>query len=177
MAIITNKATIQGDFPPKLTKFFAAYLAEPLTDVINTSIRRGEYPKLYKYEISTPIPKKFPPKNTSEIHNISGLLSYDQIMETLLAELMVADMKPNMDPSQYGNQKGVSIQHYLIDMIHCILSALDNNSKCDTFAVIANLIDWNNAFPQITRLAGRDLPVDRQSKNDDKRKQKQNHGI
>ena len=69
-------------------------------------------------------------------------------METLLAELMVADMKPNMDPSQYGNQKGVSIQHYAIDMIHCILTALHNNSKGDTFAVIANLINWNSAFPR-----------------------------
>ena len=34
----TNKATVPGDFPAKLIKQFAAYLAEPLTDVINTSI-------------------------------------------------------------------------------------------------------------------------------------------
>ena len=33
-------------------------------------------------------------------------------------------------------------------MIHRILTALDNNSKGETFAVIANLIDWNNAFPR-----------------------------
>ena len=55
-------------------------------------------------------------------------------------------MKPNMDPAQYGNQKGVSTQHYFIDMIQRILTVLDNNSKGDTFAVIANMIDWNNAF-------------------------------
>ena len=144
----TNKATVPGDFPAKLSKIFAAYLAEPLTDIINTGIRRGEYPKLYKFEISTPVPKKYPPKSTSEIRNISGLITYDKIMETLLAELMIADMKPNVDPAQYGNQKGISIQHYLIDMIHRILTALDNNSRGETFAVIANLIDWNNAFPR-----------------------------
>ena len=57
-------------------------------------------------------------------------------------------MEDKMDPSQYGNQKGLSIQHYLIRMIHRILGSLDNNSKGDTFAVIANLIDWNNAFPR-----------------------------
>ena len=33
-------------------------------------------------------------------------------------------------------------------MVHRILTALDGNSKGDTFAVIANLIDWNNAFPR-----------------------------
>ena len=61
---------------------------------------------------------------------------------------MIADMQEKMDPSQFGNQKGISIQHYLIMMIHRILSVLDNNSKKETFAVIANLIDWNNAFPR-----------------------------
>jgi hypothetical protein len=58
----TNKATVPGDFPAKLTKMFAAYLAEPLTDIINTSVKRGEYPQLYKFEISTPVPKKLSPQ-------------------------------------------------------------------------------------------------------------------
>ena len=124
-----NKATVQGDFPPKLTKMFAAYLAEPLADIINTSIRRGEYPKLYKYEISTPVPKSYPVRNTAEIRNISGLLTFDKIAEARLAELMISDMKPNMDKQQYGNQKGISIQHYLIEMINRILTALDGNSR------------------------------------------------
>ena len=69
-------------------------------------------------------------------------------MEKLISELMVSDMKLKMDPSQYGNQKGISIQHYLIEMIHRILTALDRNSRRETFAVVANLIDWNNAFPR-----------------------------
>ena len=144
----TNKATVPGDFPPKLIKMFAAYLAEPLTDIINTSIRRGEYPKIFKYEISTPVPKQYPPQKTSEMRNISGLLTFDKIMETLLADLMISDMKPKMDPKQYGNQKGISIQHYLIEMIHRILTTLDNNSKSETFAIVASLIDWDNAFPR-----------------------------
>ena len=57
-------------------------------------------------------------------------------------------MKPRMDPAQYGNQKGVSIQHYLINMIHRILTALDGNSNSESYAVIASLIDWDNAFPR-----------------------------
>ena len=144
----TNKATVPGDFPAKLIKMFAAYIAEPLTDIVNTSVRRGEYPKIYKFEICTPVPKSYPPKSTSEMRNISGLLTFDKIMEKLISELIISDMRLHLDPSQYGNQKGISIQHYLIDMIHRIVSALDNNSKGDTFAVVANLIDWNNAFPR-----------------------------
>ena len=146
--IKTNKGTVPGDFPARLIKQFAAYLADPLTDVINTSVTRGEYPQIYKYEISTPVPKVHPPKTTSEIRNISGLLNFDKITEKLFSELIISDMISKVDPAQYGNQRGVSIQHYLIMMIHRILTALDNNSRKDIFAVIVNLIDWNNAFPR-----------------------------
>jgi hypothetical protein len=70
------------------------------------------------------------------------------VYEKLIAQLNVRDMEAKLDPAQFGNQKGMSIQHYLIQMLHRILMVLDNNSKGDVFAVVANLIDWNNAFPR-----------------------------
>ena len=103
---------------------------------------------LYKYEVSTPVPKCQPPKSTSEMRNIGGLLNFDKIMKKLISEMIISDMNTSLDPSQYVNQRGLSIQHYLIQMIHRILTALDNNSRKETFAVIANLIDWNNEFPR-----------------------------
>ena len=39
--IKTKKATVPGDIPAKLIKEFAAYLAEPFTDIVNTSLKRG----------------------------------------------------------------------------------------------------------------------------------------
>ena len=146
--IKTNKATVPGDFPARLMKQFAAYLADPFTDIVNTSIRRGEYPQIYKFEVCTPVPKCYPPKDTSQIRNISGLLNFDKQMEKLISELIISDMSLKIDPSQYGNQKGVSIQHYLINMIHRILTVLDTNTQRETFAVIASMKDWNNAFPR-----------------------------
>ena len=146
--IDTNKATVPGDFPAFLIKQFAAYLAEPFTDIVNTSVKLGEYPKLYKFEVCTPVPKCFPPQSVSQLRNISGLLNFDKLMEKLIAQLITSDMESSMDPAQFGNQKGTSIQHYLIKMIHRILTVLDNNSRKDIFAVVANLIDWNNAFPR-----------------------------
>ena len=139
---------MSGDVPAKLIKEFAAYLAEPLTDILNTSVGRGEYPKIYKFEVSTPVPKSHPTEKLTQLRNISGLFNFDKVMEKLLAEMMIADMAAKMDPAQYGNQRGISIQHYLINMVHRILQVLDNNSRRDTFAVIASLIDWNNAFPR-----------------------------
>ena len=143
-----NKATVPGDVPAKLLKYFAAYLAEPLTDILNTSVRRGEYPKIYKFETSTPVPKVHPTKNLSQLRNISGLFNFDKVFEKLLAELIISDMSAKLDPAQFGNQRGMSIQHYLIKMVNRILQVLDSSSKSEAVAVIANLIDWNNAFPR-----------------------------
>ena len=82
------------------------------------------------------------------MRNISGLLNFDKLLEKMICKLLVADMKEKADPSQFGNEKGTSVQHYLISMLHRILTVLDCNSEKQKFAVIANLIDWNSAFPR-----------------------------
>ena len=143
-----SKSTVPGDFPAKLSKIFAAYLAEPLTDIFNTGLKRGEYPDIYKFETCTPVPKKYPVKSTSQLRNISGLFHFDKIYEKLISQLIISDMEASLDPKQFGNQKGRSIQHYLVLMIHKILEALDKNAKGEVSAVIANLVDWENAFPR-----------------------------
>ena len=132
--IKTNKATVPGDFPARLIKQFAAYLADPLTDIFNTGMKRGEYPRIYKYEISTPVPKSFPTDSVSSLRNISGLLSFDKIYEKLISQMIITDMEKHLDPSQFGNQKGISIQYYLIQMFHRILEVLDNNSTLIFFS-------------------------------------------
>ena len=123
----TNKSTIDGDVTAKSFKTFAAYVAEPLTDIINCSIKTGQYPDKWRAEIATPIPKVNPIIEITDLRNISGLLNCDRITESLLAELIISDMEAVLDPSQYGNRKGRSINHYLIKMINRILAVLDNN--------------------------------------------------
>ena len=55
-------------------------------------------------------------------------------------------MAPKRDPSQYGNEKKISIQHYVIKMLHRILTAVDRNSQNEAYAVIVGLVDWSQAF-------------------------------
>ena len=115
-----KKSVPPGDIPPLLVKLFAAELSVPLCDIINSSIRLGRWSKLYKREIVTSVPNSYPPKSPEELRNISGLLTFDKIAEKMIAELMISDIMKNLDPSQYANQKGVSLQHYLIKMINVI---------------------------------------------------------
>ena len=146
--IKTNKATVEGDISAAIIQKFAAYLCEPFTHILNCSLMSGVYPRIYKYETCTPVPKVHPTKNLGQLRNISGLLTFDKVFEKLLAELLISDMEQKMDKSQFGNQKSISIQHYLIQMLQRILSAVDDHKEGSSYAVIANLIDWNNAFPR-----------------------------
>ena len=59
---------------------------------------------------------------------------------------MINDMKGNIDPSQYANQKGLSIQHYLVKFIDRVLESVDRSSKNEACAVLATLVDWKQAF-------------------------------
>ena len=119
-----------------------------MTSILNCSIKTGQYPDIWKVEYATPIPKAFPTSKLTHLRNISGLLNSDKIFETLLAEMIMSDIEKKLDPSQYGNRKGKSINHYLINMINRILTTLDSSSRKKTVAVVASLIDWSKAFPR-----------------------------
>ena len=63
--------------------------------------------------------------------------------------MMISDMIGNIDPSQYANQKGLSIQHYLVKFIDRVLQSVDSASaKKEACAVLATLVDWKQAFPR-----------------------------
>ena len=127
---------------------FAKQLSVPLCDIINSSMQLGKWSKLYKSEMFTPVPKVFPTKSLEDLRNISGLLTFNKISEQLVAELMISDIMTDLDISQYANQKGVSLQHYLIKMINRILTDTDKSSKGEVNAVLATLVDWKEAFPR-----------------------------
>ena len=147
--IKTNKSVPQGDIPPQLTKQFADQLSTPLCNIMNASIELGQWSKLYKSEMITPVPKLFPPKSPEDLRNISGLLTFNKVAEQMIAEIMISDIMKNLDPSQYANQKGVSLQHYLIKMINRILTDTDSSSKGEVNAVLATLVDWKEAFQSL----------------------------
>ena len=79
---------------------------------------------------------------------IANLFNLDKIMETVVSEIIVSDMESDLDPSQYGNQKHKSIQHYLVRLLNRVLTSLDKNSKVPlgVNAVLCIFIDWKQAY-------------------------------
>ena len=123
-----KKSTVAGDIPWRIISEFSVKLSYPLSNIYNTGTVNGEWPKVWKYEYDTPVPKVYPPKNRDQLRKVSGTKNLSKIYESLIADTMIQDMTPSIDRAQYGNQKGLSIQHYLVNMIHKILSILDLHS-------------------------------------------------
>ena len=144
--IKTNKSTAPGDIPPRIIKEFAFYLSIPLSNIINAGLRVGHWPKIYKRETITPIPKQFPPETRDMLRPIANLCNFNKIMEKIISEMVISDMTPKLDPGQYGNQENKSIQHYLVRFINRILTSLDKNSKGEVNAALCLFIDWKQAY-------------------------------
>ena len=86
-------------------------------------------PDSYKIEIITPIGKTVPVESLDQIRPISNLPICDKIQEAVISKLIISDMESKIYPSQYGNQKKTSIQHYLIKIMNNIVTNVDKNSK------------------------------------------------
>ena len=142
----SKKSTVKDDIPMRIIKEFSVELSEPLEHILNFGIYHGQYPDIWKFQQITPAPKVYPPKLVKDLRPISGLKNFGKIADSFVAEFIITDMKPFKDPAQFGNEKGVSIQHYLLKMIHTILLAVDANSKNQAKAVIVQMIDWKGAF-------------------------------
>ena len=139
-------ATIVGDIPIKIISEFSVELATPLAHIYNTCLVNAVYPNLFKSESVTPAPKKYPPEKINDLRKISGLFNCAKIFDKLIAKYLIQDMAPSRDPSQYGNEKKMSIQHYLIKMLHKIYTAVDENNGNESYAVLISMIDWSQAF-------------------------------
>ena len=138
----------------KIIHEFSDELSLPLSHIVTQMIRLGIYPDKWKIEYVTPVPKVFPPKKIRDLRPISGMKNFAKIFDKLFAVFMTQDMSQSCDKCQYGNEKGLSTNHYLIKMLHKILLSTDKNSKSDKFAVILTMIDWSQAFDRQSHLLG-----------------------
>ena len=78
-----NTATIKGDLPIKVIKMFGFKLSVPLSNIYRRCLKNGEYPNIWKHEIVTPAPKKFPPNEPNDLRKISGTPNFSKIFEKI----------------------------------------------------------------------------------------------
>ena len=146
-SINQNAATVKEDIPVKLFTRFSSHLSMPLTHIINCMFEQQVYPQLWKREIISPIPKSSDSDiGMKQLRPISGLLTCSKIADKVLSQYILSDMGVRFDKQQYGNQKGMSINHLLINMLHKILLSVDKNSEKEKYAVVLTFLDFSQAF-------------------------------
>ena len=143
MSIFQNLKTT--DVPWKIIVEFSVELSFPLSNIYSTGVESGEWPDIWKFEFVTPCRECFLQPKLKSL-KISGNKNFSNFFEAILSDPIIEDISPSIDVSQYGNQKGLSIQHYLVQMVNKILTILDTNNEKEKYAVLAQLIDWKKAF-------------------------------
>ena len=151
-----KSATVKNDIPMQLLTQFSNDISGPLCHIINTMFESGDYPTLWKSEFITPIPKIHPSKSESDLRPISGVLNFAKVADKIISSYIINDMEPHRDMSQYGNEKGLSINHLLVKMLHQILKSVDTNTVNEKMAVILSMVDWSKAFENQSHKLGVD---------------------
>ena len=116
--IKVNKSNSPGDIPAKVIKEFASFLCVPPSDIINCSLKSGIWPRIYKREYITPIPRQYPTETKKMLRPISILFNFNKIFTKIISKMVISDMKIKMDPQLFANQKNLGINHYLVRLLH-----------------------------------------------------------
>ena len=139
-----TKSTLPVDLPDALRIEFSAELAGPLTDIINTCLMEQTYPKLWKHEWVSPVPKITHPKVLQDLRKISCTSDYNKLFEGILKDWILTDISDKIDIGQFGGQAGTGTEHMIVCLINRVLWLLDRYP--DKSAVIAASVDWAAAF-------------------------------
>ena len=142
--IPTTKAPGPGDIPPRLLREFAPELAKPFCDIFNSSLQEGVFPRRWKKAFAVPVPKTTLPDSLDDIRPVSLTPNPGKTLERIVADEVWKTFTPQLDPRQYGNVKGSSCLHYLVDFIDFVSTNVDKKNE-----VAAVTIDLRKAFDLI----------------------------
>ena len=140
-----NKASPPGSLPKRLIKEFAYEISLPLTHIFNLSLSASTYPYLWKNATISPHEKKKLLETLGDLRPLSLTDDFGKILEGFVATMILNDILPNIDPTQYGNLKGSSTSHYLIRLIDIILKGLEKPRHIAQLV----LIDFKKAFDYV----------------------------
>ena len=140
------RSSVPGDFPRRIIKEFAPELAAPAAKVFRNITRTGRWPKQWRTEYGTPLPKISNPENEDDLRIIALTNYFSKQYEQFVIRWLLKYVGHQLDCAQYGGVKGSSISHYLISLINFILF---NQDLAVPQAVVAVMVDFSKAFNRI----------------------------
>uniref|UniRef100_A0A7M5UYY5 Reverse transcriptase domain-containing protein n=1 Tax=Clytia hemisphaerica TaxID=252671 RepID=A0A7M5UYY5_9CNID len=101
------------DFPIDIIKATADLIAEPLSHIINHSIKGGVFPETLKHAKVLPLFKKGPRDDIKNYRPISVLPLFDKVFEQVMHKRLSKFLDKNeyLDKNQHGFQKGEKLKN------------------------------------------------------------------
>ena len=139
-----HKAPGPDNLPNQVLKRFAFEISEPFCDIMNASLREGVVPVEWKQATVVPVPKVTPTPSMDKLRPVSLTPTLAKVAESFITRWMMADMESSLDHSQFGNRKGRSTNHYLLQLVQYAHQALQDGQSADFLA-----IDCSKAFDRV----------------------------
>ena len=118
----------------------ADFFAIPLASIYNEISRTKIWPKIWKEEFVTVIPKRSNPGSINDLRNILCTMLASKMYESYVLEWLQKQVK--VKNNQFGGVKGRSAHHMLVERWQKICTDLED---CRAASVITS-IDYAKAF-------------------------------
>ena len=134
---------VLGDVFPAVINRAAISLAMPLTHLYNCITLSQNWPKGWKTEFVTPIPKSTAPQSTGDLRNISCILLFSKVYESVILKWLGQQVR--LRNNQYGGVKGSGTEHYLVELWQKVLENIEDPRASS----LLTSIDYAKAFNRL----------------------------
>ena len=136
----SKKMMVPGDPLPHFIWRFPEACAKPIMEIYSKNNYTGYWPKSWKTEYLTIIPKVPNPNNLSECQNISCTSAFSKILEGQVLQQLRGELIP--DGIQCRGVQKSGVEHLLVDLWEEILSSLEGGKD----AAVLLGVDYEKAF-------------------------------
>ena len=138
------RSTVPGDIFPSLVTQFSDFLAIPLTNIYNSITESKEWPRCWKKEFVTIIPKKSNPESLADLRNISCTLLASKMYESYVLDWLKSEV--SLRSNQYGGVKGLGTDHLLVNLWQQVLE----NAEDYRSGTVITSVDYSKAFNRMS---------------------------
>ena len=138
------KSYVSIDVPPAVLALCIDEIAHPITPILNLIRTSKWWPRTWKSEEVSIIPKTSHPESIEQTRNISCTSTFSKLAEHFM--LLELQGEVHLPPHQYGGKKGCGTENLLCELSTDIMIGLDDNRA----AVGLMSLDYAKAFNRMS---------------------------
>lgn len=163
---LRNNCAVGNDqISGRILKRYKYIITPYITHICNLAISSGIFPRAFKTALIKPIHKGGEPECVNNFRPISILPTLSKILERIMNNRLTSFLEDNhlLSSNQFGFRHGKSTNDAVHELVHSIISSLDEKGKCVTvFLDLAKAFDSVSIpylLEKLERIGVRGLPL------------------